>query len=309
MKLKIGTRGSKLALWQAYYVADLLKKGSVETEIVTIDTKGDKKQDVAIAEIGTKGVFTEEIEAQLKAGVIDMGVHSAKDMQSELPEDFELVAFTEREKVHDVLVGHKKLDLQNPHQIITLGTSSARRKALFQHYYPHIRTIEIRGNLQTRIAKMEAGLCDAIVLAYAGIHRMEYDNLIVHEFSTEQFIPAVGQGSITVEVLSAMPSKKKALIRQFVNHPETEQCIRAERAFLKTLRGGCSIPVFALGELSGKDLHLRGGVIKLDGKEKIQESISGPSHTAENLGNQLAQRVLQQGGDAILEEIKKQLQR
>lgn len=309
MKIRIGTRGSKLALWQAYYIADLLKKGGVETEIVTIDTKGDKRLDVSIAEIGTKGVFTEEIETQLKAGTIDIAVHSAKDMQSELPEAFELVAFTKREKVHDVLVGQKKLDLQNPSHPITLGTSSARRKALFQYYYPHIKTVEIRGNLQTRIAKMEAGLCDAIVLAYAGVHRMEYDHLIVHEFSTEQFIPAVGQGSITVEALATLPSEQKAIIRQCVNHSDTELCLQAERAFLKTLRGGCSIPVFALGELSGKDLQIRGGVIKLDGKEKIQVSITGPSHTAENLGNQLAQQVLQQGGDAILEEIKKQLQR
>ncbi len=309
MKIRIGTRGSQLALWQAYYIADLLKKGGVEAEIVTIDTKGDKKQDVAIAEIGTKGVFTEEIEAQLKAGEIDMGVHSAKDMQSELPEDFELVAFTQREKVHDVLVGHKKLGLQNTHPTLTLGTSSARRKALLQYYYPHIRTVEIRGNLQTRIAKMEAGVCDAIVLAYAGVHRMGYDKRIVHEFPTEQFIPAVGQGSVTVEVLSAMPAEKKALIRQFVNHPETEQCLLAERAFLKTLRGGCSIPVFALATLSGKDLHLRGGVITLDGKEKIQESVTGPAFDPESLGNKLAQKVLEQGGDVILEDIRKQLGR
>jgi hydroxymethylbilane synthase len=228
-------------------------------------------------------------------------------MQSELPEDFELIAFTHREKVHDVLVGHIKPELQNTHSTLTLGTSSARRKALLQYYYPHIRTVEIRGNLQTRIAKMEAGLCDAIVLAYAGVHRMDYDALIVYEFPIGQFIPAVGQGSIAVEVLSAMPAEKKALIRQFVNHQKTEQCLRAERAFLKTLRGGCSIPVFALGTLSGKDLHLRGGVIKLDGKKKIQESVTGPALNPESLGNQLARQVLEQGGEAILEDIRKQL--
>ncbi len=309
MKIKIGTRGSKLALWQAYHIADLLKKGGVTTEIVTIETRGDKKQDVSIAEIGTRGVFTEEIEAQLKTGAIDIAVHSAKDMQSELPEDFELIAFTEREKVHDVLVGNKKISLNDSQKPLTLGTSSARRKAFFKHFYPHVKTVEIRGNLQTRIAKMEAGLCDAIALAYAGVHRMGYDEQIVHEFSAEQFIPAVGQGSVTVEVLADMPDEKKKLIRHCVNHIETEQCLLAERAFLKTLRGGCSIPVFALGRLSGKDLHLRGGVIKLDGKEMILESVAGPPHMAEELGHQLGQKVLQKGGDVILEEIKKQMNR
>ncbi|MDF9796224.1 hydroxymethylbilane synthase [Catalinimonas alkaloidigena] len=307
MKLKIGTRGSKLALWQAYYVAEKLQQGGVETEIITIDTKGDKKLDVAIAEIGEKGVFTQEIEQQLLDGVIDIAVHSAKDMQSELPKEFELIAFTEREKVHDVLVSHQQVNLADKSREWLIGTSSARRKAMLKHYYPHVNTVEIRGNLQTRFTKMESGLCDAMLLAYAGVHRMNYHDKVVHEFDTEVFIPAVGQGSVAVEVLSAMENDKKSKIKKLVSHEQTEYRLLAERAFLKTLRGGCSIPVFALAKLERDALHLTGGVISLDGQELIKENVYGKADQAEKLGNQLALKILDNGGDVVLEKIKKQM--
>ncbi|MEK6480163.1 hydroxymethylbilane synthase [Catalinimonas sp. 4WD22] len=307
MKLKIGTRGSKLALWQAYYVANKLQQGGVETEIITIDTKGDKKLDVTIAEIGEKGVFTQEIEQQLLDGVIDIAVHSAKDMQSELPKEFELVAFTERERVHDVLVSHQPVDLANDKKEWVVGTSSARRKALLKHYYPHVRTVEIRGNLQTRFSKMESGACDAMLLAYAGVHRMNYHNHIVYEFDTEVFIPAVGQGSVAVEVLSGMENEKKHLIKKLVSHPEAESRLVAERSFLKTLRGGCSIPVFALANLEKGLLQLTGGVISLNGQELIKHSVGGKAEDAVVLGKQLAVKILENGGDLVLEKIKKQM--
>lgn len=307
MKLKIGTRGSKLALWQAYYVANKLQQGGLETEIITIDTKGDKKLDVTIAEIGEKGVFTQEIEQQLLDGVIDIAVHSAKDMQSELPEEFELIAFTEREKVHDVLVSHQAIDLADNKQEWVIGTSSARRKAMLKHYYPHVRTVEIRGNLQTRFSKMETGACDAMLLAYAGVHRMEYHSHIVHEFDTEIFIPAVGQGSIAVEVLSGMKKDEQQLIKELVSHTETESRLLAERSFLKTLRGGCSIPVFALANHDNGLLNITGGVISLDGQELIKENVTGKSEDAVVLGKQLALKILENGGDIVLEKIKKQM--
>jgi hydroxymethylbilane synthase len=307
MKLKLGTRGSKLALWQAYHVANLLQRGDIKTEIVTIETKGDKKQEVSIAEIGEKGVFTQEIEQQLLEGKIDMAVHSAKDMQSELHPDFELIAFTEREKVNDVLVSHQEINLQNDTREWVIGTSSARRKALLKHYYPHVKTVEIRGNLQTRVTKMESGVCDAMLLAYAGVHRMNYNSMIVHEFDIAQFIPAVGQGSIAIEVLSGMETEQKEKVKTLINHPVTEVRLKAERAFLKTLRGGCSIPVFALATLEDNQLHLRGGIISLDGRQKIEERVKGKVEEAEILGKQLAQMILAQGGDILLEKIKKQL--
>ncbi len=309
MKIRIGTRGSKLALWQAEYVADLLAKGNTETEIIKIETRGDKKLNVAIADIGTRGVFTEEIETQLAEGTIDIAVHSAKDLQSELPEIFELLAFTEREQVNDVLIGHDKaIDLENPERSLVLGTSSARRKALLKHYYPHIKTVEIRGNLQTRIAKMEAGLCDATLLAYAGVHRMGYDDLIIHQFPVAQFTPAVGQGSIAVEALKHLPQNKKEQIRKYVNNERTEHCLLAERAFLRTMRGGCSIPAFAWARLKNNTLHITGGIVSLDGQEIIREHLQGEIGEAADLGAKLATLISEKGGKRILENIRKEME-
>ncbi len=304
MNIRIGTRGSQLALWQAHYVADRLQRGGSTTEIVTISTKGDQRQEVSIAQIGTQGVFTQEIEAQLQARTIDIAVHSAKDLPSELPEPFEIIAFTERERPTDVLLSHKNLsDLTSASGWI-VGTSSARRRALLNHHYPALRTVDMRGNLQTRVAKMQAGQCDALMLAYAGVHRMKYDEMIRHEFSLEQVTPPVGQGSIAVEVLGALDEEKKEWVRQHVNHPVTARQLRAERAFLRTLRGGCSIPVFAHAELAGSQLRIRGGVVSIDGQHLVVDQVEGPEVTAEALGEQLAQRVLQQGGKQILDEIR-----
>lgn len=304
MKIRLGTRGSRLALWQAHYVADRLRRGGVATEIVTIDTKGDKRQEVGIAEIGTRGVFTEEIEAQLQQRTIDIAVHSAKDLQSELPAPFEIIAFTEREHPADVLVSHRSLDELTPATALTVGTSSARRRALLRHHYPSVKTVEMRGNLQTRIAKMKAGQCDALMLAYAGVHRMDYDPLVVHEFSLQQMIPAVGQGSVAVEAPVDLAEEKKQRVRQLVNHPATEHPLRAERAYLKTLRGGCSIPVFALARPAGDTLRITGGVVSLDGHRLLVDQAEGTDAVA--VGERLAQRILARGGEQILANIRAQ---
>lgn len=303
--IKIGTRGSKLALYQAYHISDLLAKRKLQSEIVIIETKGDRILDVAISKIGSKGVFTEELETQLESGLIDIAVHSAKDMQSSLPEGFEIIAFTERERPNDVIISHKdNIDYSDPNRPLLLGTSSTRRVATLRHYYPHIRTVEVRGNLQTRIAKMEAGQCDALLLAYAGVHRMGYDRLIRNTLELDEFIPAVGQGSIAVEASSLMGAELKASIRESVHHTDTGYCLEAERAYLKMLDGGCSIPIFALGTLTGDMLQLNGGIVRLDGSEKISLSVSANKKDAEAIGRELAQRVLAEGGDQILTEIK-----
>ncbi|MBK6266657.1 hydroxymethylbilane synthase [Marivirga sp. S37H4] len=305
MKFRIGTRGSKLALWQAYFVQNRLERAGHETEIVIIETKGDKILDVSISKIGSKGVFTEEIEAQLATGAIDIAVHSAKDMQSKLPEGFELIAFSKREKVNDVIVSHNsKVDLQQP---ITLGTSSTRRIATLKHYYPHIKTVDIRGNLQTRIKKMEEGLCDAILLAYAGVHRMEYDDKIAHTLSTKEFIPAVGQGSIAIEVHQNLSEDKKQVLRYTLNDKKTEYCLIAERAYLKYMDGGCSIPVFGLATLQGSSIEMEAGIISLDGQTRIAIKLTEEAAEAEKLGILMAKQVLKAGGDKILKEIKQQL--
>jgi len=301
-KIRIGTRGSKLALWQAYHVADLLKANGVDSEIITIDTKGDKILDVSIAKIGSKGVFTEEIEEQLRQRNIDIAVHSAKDMQSVLPEGFELIAYTEREVVNDVLVSKNKSVSLDKNLVI--GTSSTRRVATLKRLYPHIETVAVRGNLQTRIRKMEEGACDALLLAYAGVHRMGYEDMIVKKLSLDEFTPAVGQGSVAVEVSTSLDAKKKALIKESVNHKPTEQRLLCERAFLRKLEGGCSIPVFGLAQLNNSEITLNAGIVSLDGTEIIVKSKSGLNEDGEKIGHDLAVEILEAGGDRMLKEIR-----
>lgn len=305
-KVKIGTRGSKLALWQAYHVEDLLKKSGLETEIVLIDTKGDQVLDVSISKIGSKGVFTQELEDQLLDGRIDIAVHSAKDMQSTLADEFELIAFTEREKENDILLSHLgKIQLDDPSRPLTLGTSSTRRIATLRHFYPHVQTVDVRGNLQTRIRKMEEGLCDALLLAYAGVHRMGYDDRIAAELDLDEFTPAVGQGSVAIESAKSLDPVLRQQIILACNHPETEYRLRAERAYLRVLEGGCSIPVFALAKVEKDLLTLKGGIISLDGRQRISIEVSGEKANAESLGKTLAQLVFAAGGKEILDQIKK----
>ncbi|MFN3996867.1 hydroxymethylbilane synthase [Algoriphagus sp.] len=308
-KVKIGTRGSKLALWQAYHVEDLLNSAGIASEIIIIDTKGDQVLDVSISKIGSKGVFTQELEDQLVDGRIDIAVHSAKDMQSTLGDNFEIIAFTEREKENDILLSKQgKIDLRDSAKPIILGTSSTRRVATLKHFYPHVKTVDIRGNLQTRIRKMEDGLCDALLLAYAGVHRMGYDSMIAAELDLEEFTPAVGQGSVAIEAAKSLDSTLREQIIQACNHQETEFRLKAERAYLRVLEGGCSIPVFALATLENESLTLRGGIISLDGQNRIYLEVKGNQNQAENLGEELARLVFAAGGKDILEEIKKKSQ-
>ncbi len=302
--IKIGTRKSKLALWQAEYVAQKLNEGGLKTELVLMETIGDKVLDVSISKIGSKGVFTEELEEKLAKGDIDIAVHSAKDMQSSLDEGFELIAFSEREIVNDVIVAEKSIDLNEE---MVLGTSSTRRIATLKHFYPKVKTVEVRGNLQTRLEKMRGGLCDGLLLAYAGVHRMGYHDLVKHQLSLDEFTPAVGQGSIAIESHQSLSKEKREKIRLLINHPSTEKRLLAERAFLKKLEGGCSIPVFALADHLGDIISITGGIISLDGKVRIVKSASGTD--PELLGLQLAENLLQAGGDHILNEIKKQLKK
>jgi hydroxymethylbilane synthase len=301
--IRIGTRGSKLALWQAHHVAELLKPSGCRTEIIPIDTKGDKILNVSIAKIGSKGVFTEEIEEKLLDGSIDIAVHSAKDLSSTLNDELELVAFTEREDVNDVVLSFdKKFSLKNAG--VRVGTSSTRRVAFVKHYYPEAQTLSIRGNIQTRISKLQAGECDALILAYAGVHRMGYDELIVEKIETSYFVPPVGQGSIAIECHKKLSFEKKELIERWVNHHPTESCIRAERAFLRTLEGGCSIPSFGYAWLEENSVILKAGIISLDGQQVVKVKHAAPIDDAKELGKSVAQEVLVNGGARILSEIR-----
>ena len=307
MHIKIGTRGSKLALWQAHYVEEMLKEGGVETEVVIIETKGDKILNRALSKIGSKGVFTQELEDQLLDGSIDIAVHSAKDLQSQLDDAFELIAFTEREKANDVLVSHNnELSLKSGESFV-VGTSSTRRIAVLKHFYPHIQTVDMRGNLQTRLGKLNEGHCDALLLAYAGVHRMKYDDKIAEHLLLDEFTPAVGQGSVAIECAVNLSEEKKAMIKSLTNHTETETCLLAERAFLKRLQGGCSIPVFGLATLKDDQINITGGIISLDGQELIRKTETGSISFPEELGTALANELLEAGADRILAEIKSQI--
>lgn len=302
--IRIGTRGSKLALWQANHVAELIKPSGYRTEIVPIETRGDKILDVSIAKIGSKGVFTEEIEEKLLDGSIDIAVHSAKDLSSTLNDELELIAFTEREIANDVVVTLKKgFSLKN--EGIKIGTSSTRRVAFLKHFYPQAEAVSIRGNLQTRIEKLKAGACDALILAYAGMHRMGYDDLVTDKIETSYFVPPVGQGSIAIECHKKLPFEKKEILERWVNHPQTEICIRTERAFLKTLEGGCSIPSFGYAWLEGNMVMLKAGIISLDGKTIVKVKRSAPTVEGKELGKSIANEVLVNGGAEILNDIRK----
>lgn len=308
MHLRIGTRGSQLALWQAHYVAERLQAGGATVEIVLIETKGDQILDQALAKIGSKGLFTAELEAQLLSQDIDLAVHSAKDMPSVLPEGLEIIAFGPRENPQDVLVSLAPgLTLAELDEKAVIGTSSTRRTAILRHYYPKVQIRDVRGNLQTRLRKLEEGHYTALLLAFAGVHRMGYTHHIAEHLPLEIFTPAVGQGSIALEAAVALPNEKKQFIRQQVNHEATEICLRAERTFLKTLQGGCSVPVFGLAQWENDAIALHGGIISLDGQTIIQERQQGHPAEAAQLGHQLAQTLLSRGGAHLLKAIKNEL--
>lgn len=305
--IKLGTRGSKLALWQAYFVKETLEAGGLPVEIVIIETKGDKILDRSLSKIGSKGVFTEELEEKLLSGEIHIAQHSAKDLQSDLGENFEIIAFSEREKVNDVLISYDKSLTLESGQPFVVGTSSTRRVAMLKHFYPHIKTVDMRGNLQTRMGKLESGVCDALLLAFAGVHRMGYEEHIAQLITTDTFTPAVGQGSVAIECAVNLDADIKEKIRSLLNHPHTEKQLLAERAFLKRLQGGCSIPVFGLAQYDAETdtISMTGGIISLDGKEIIKEVISGSN--PEEVGVVLAEKILDLGGGRILQEIKANL--
>ncbi|TAE74100.1 MAG: hydroxymethylbilane synthase [Bacteroidetes bacterium] len=306
LHFRLGTRSSPLALWQANFVADILKNAGATIELVQYETVGDKILNRSLAEIGNKGLFTEELEQDLRLKNTDLAVHSAKDVQSVLDDDLELLAFCERELANDVVMSFDKnvrLSLLNENQIV--GTSSTRRKAFLKYYFPILQTAEVRGNLQTRIKKLENGQYKAILLAYAGVRRAGLESLIVEKLDLQQFTPAVGQGSVAIETHKELAKEKKDFLKKHLNHHQTSICLETERAFLATLEGGCSIPIFGYAHInSAQKIVFEGGIISLNGKEMIKiKEISTENPII--FGKKLAEKLLNQGGDKILAEIKK----
>ena len=305
-KIKIGTRNSALAIWQANYIGSYLEKAGLNYELIAISTKGDQILDRSLSKIGSKGVFTEELEQMLRNGDIDIAQHSAKDLPSTLPEDLQLIAFTEREKSHDVLLSldpNFTLNTPGPHQI---GTSSTRRRAFLGHLYPSLKPVEMRGNLQTRLEKLKNGDCHAMILAYAGVYRMGMSAYITEHLPLDQFIPAVGQGSVAIQCAKTLSRDLQNTIRSACNHDATEICILAERELLSKLDGGCSVPVYGHAQIEKDVVNLTGGVLSLDGQQKIEFSLIGKNPI--ELGQKLADQLIDVGASDLLKEIRRQIE-
>lgn len=299
----LGTRGSRLALWQANHVADRLREGTaLDVEIRTIKTKGDRILDAPLAKIGDKGLFVKEIESALVDGDIDLAVHSLKDMPTVIPEGLTLGAFLEREDPRDALISRGNVALADLPEGSTIGTSSLRRRAQLLKYRPDFNLVDVRGNLDTRVRKVEEGQFDAIILASAGLKRLGWAHRITEKISPDVSLSAVGQGAIVVEIREDdefMISSMKLL-----DHDETRAAVLAERVVMRRLEGGCQIPIGALGRIEGDKLVLDGMVASLDGSNLVRDRITGDPSKPEELGLALAELLLDLGADEILAEVR-----
>jgi len=297
--LRIGTRKSKLALWQANYVKERLESRGYSVELVLITTTGDKILDAPLAKIGGKGLFVKEIEEALLRGDIDLAVHSLKDVPMVLPEGLILGAITEREEPFDVLISRDGRGLHELPEGAKVGTSSLRRQVQIKRKRPDLRVETLRGNVDTRLRKLEEGLYDAIVLAYAGVKRMGFEERVSQVL--EDFIPAVGQGSLAIEIRQEDKRVYEAIA--FLDHRESRIRAECERAFLRELQGGCQVPIGAYAWIEGEKLKLKAFISDLEGKRFLEGVEEGDPHQAEQIGKKLARRLLEEGGKAILEEV------
>lgn len=310
--MRVGTRSSKLALYQTDHVVDLLKKlhPQIECEVVTITTSGDAQRSVPIAEIGTRGVFVKELEEALLSHKVDFVVHSLKDMPVEVPEELALVATLSREDSRDVLVSRHNKRVEELSQNAVIATSSRRRIAQFKKLHPSFEFVDIRGNITTRLRKMDEGECDAMILAAAGLHRLNLHERIVKYLSIEESTPAAGQGALAIECRKG-DTKTFELLAQLDDF-KTRLEISAERAFLGALGGGCSVPigVSASFDSSIQSISLTGSIASIDGKSlhqsSIQEKFDSSISSASNLGLKLAQSMQTTEVALILEELRKE---
>ncbi len=310
--IRIGSRKSQLALIQTYWVKEQLAKRfpKVKFEVHTMSTKGDKILDVALAKIGDKALFTKELELGMMNREIDFAVHSLKDLPTRLPEGLGLAAITERENPADALVVHEKYkdkQIETLPQGAVIGTSSLRRLAQLRHHFPHFEFKDVRGNLNTRLAKLDAGEYDALILAAAGLGRLGMAERIHQVIPKEISLHAVGQGALGIECLS--DNKQLISLLKEIEHPQTRDRTLAERAFLRDLEGGCQVPIGVNTEINGGELTLTGIVASIDGTKRVKDTVSGSISEPEKLGSQLAQRLRQQGAQEILDEIFATIQR
>jgi len=302
--IKIGTRGSKLALWQANWIKSALKakSPSLSVELITIKTKGDRILDAPFARIGGKGLFVKEIEDALLTGRIDLAAHSMKDMPSALPGGLRIGAIPERETPYDVLISSKGLLLSEMGPGARIGTSSLRRAAQLRNIKPDIEILPLRGNLDTRLRKLESENLDGVILAAAGVKRLGFESRITEYLDEDTMLPAVGQGALCVEIRENDPSLES--IVGALDHQETRAVVMGERAFLNRLEGGCQVPTAAHGKIEHHTFTLCGLVAEVDGTTVIRETLTGPYTESESVGVKLADRLLSMGGRTILEKFR-----
>ena len=306
-KIRIGSRGSELALWQSYHVKTLLEARfpGISIDVQKIKTTGDKIQDAPLAKIGDKGLFTKELEIALLDERVDIAVHSFKDVPTFVPEGLAIAAVLEREDVHDVFIVHSKkshrtfLDL--PANAV-IATGSLRRKCQLLNVRPDLQIVEIRGNLNTRMKKLDSSEWDGMILAKAGVTRLGWELRITDMLPFELMLPAVGQGALAIE--SRAGDRSVVDMLRPLHHERTAVAVTAERALLRYFEGGCQIPIGAYGQIIGDTLHLDAVIGSLDGKRIVRGNKVGAIADAEHIGIVLAKQLFGQGGKEILEEIR-----
>lgn len=301
--LKIGTRQSLLALWQSNHIASLLRQQYPDCEVTLkkIVTKGDRILDVPLAQIGGKGLFTKEIETELLDGTVDLAVHSLKDMPTVLPEGLCLTAITTRANVGDAFVSNKYNSFAELPEGAVLGTSSLRRKAQLLAVRPDLQIVDLRGNVDTRLRKLEEGQMDAIILAAAGLERLGHKDRIKEVIPADICLPAVGQGALAIECRT--DNKEVRQMLEFLNNLPTKQATDAERAFLGLIEGGCQVPIGVHAEVENDIININAIIASLDGTTILRDTISGNAQDAEALGKQLGNKMLAEGGKQILASI------
>jgi hydroxymethylbilane synthase len=303
--IRLGSRGSTLALWQAGFVKnEIERRVGRAVEIVKIRTTGDMILDVPLAKVGGKGLFVKEIEDALLSGKVDLAVHSMKDVPTDLPEGLGIVCITKREDPRDAFLSVKYARFEDLPEGAKLGTSSLRRQTQLLGQRPDLDVGQLRGNLDSRIRKMEEGQYDAIILAAAGLRRLGWDGKIRQYLPAELSLPAIGQGALGIEI--RLDDSRTLDAVGFLNDRDTSLAVRAERGFLKKLEGGCQVPIAAHGTVEGGTIRLAGLVGRPDGTEILRSERSGPVEDPESIGVALAEELLARGGKAILEEVYRQ---
>ena len=302
-RIVIASRESRLAMWQAVHVRDRLSAlyPQSQVEILGMTTKGDQILDRPLSEIGGKGLFIKELEVAMQEGRADLAVHSMKDVPMEMPEGFVLAAISARENPCDAFISNRYSGLDELPAGAVVGTSSKRRESILRAGYPQLIIKSLRGNLDTRLKKLDAGEYDAIILAAAGLIRLGLKARIKSVLTPEQSLPAPGQGALGIEVQSALPGA--AALVASLNDPETAHCVRAERAFSRALGGSCQIPLGGYAVLENGELWLRGFVATSDGQQMVSAELRGAPEDDEAIGRILAQMLRDQGADAILEKL------